>query len=385
MLATQKHRFSLPPGSHYLNCAYMAPLSRRVEAAGIDGLIRRRDPSSLTAPDFFTGADAVRQRFATLVGARDRQRVAVLPAVSYGMAVVARNLPLETGSRVVVAAGQFPSNVYAWRRLCAERGCRLVTVEPPEALDGRAAAWNDRILQAIDASTRLVALPVVHWADGTRFDLERIGIRAREVGAALVIDGTQSVGALTFDLARVRPDALICAGYKWLLGPYGIALGWFGERFDDGVPLEENWINREGSEDFSALVRYREAYQPGAIRFDVGERSDPIRLPMMAAALDEVLEWGVEVIQAYTGSLTAEIAGRARDLGFWSEEPPGRAGHIVGLRAPASTDPGRLARRLEAGRISVSLRGDALRVAPHLYNDLADTEALIEALRDVTA
>jgi selenocysteine lyase/cysteine desulfurase len=105
----------------------------------------------------------------------------------------------------------------------------------------------------------------------------------------------------------------------------------------------------------------------------------------MAAALDEVLEWGVEVIQAYTGSLTAEIAGRARDLGFWSEEPHGRAGHIVGLRAPASTDPGRLARRLEAGRISVSLRGDALRVAPHLYNDLADTEALIEALRDVTA
>jgi selenocysteine lyase/cysteine desulfurase len=381
MLEPQKHRFTLPPGLHYLNCAYMAPLSRRVEAAGSTGLLRRRDPTSVGPEDFFGQADAVRDRFSRLLGSADSGRTAILPAVSYGMAVVARNLPLRRGSRVIVAAGQFPSNVYPWRRLAQEHGATLHTVEAPPWGEGRGRAWNERILEAIDADTALLALPEVHWADGTRFALEPIGVRAREVGAALVIDGTQSVGALPFDLAAIRPDAVVCAGYKWLLGPYGLALGWFGERFDGGTPLEENWINREGSEDFAGLVRYRDGYQPGAVRYDVGERSDPIRLPMMAAALDEILDWGVEDIQEYASRLTAGIASGARDLGFGVEEAPWRAGHLVGLHPPDGADIRRLAGGLAARRVAVSLRGDVLRVAPHLYNDAEDVQALLDALR----
>ena len=64
------------------------------------------------------------------------------------------------------------------------------------------------MLEAIDARTAIVALGHVHWTDGTQFDLEAIGARAREVGAALVVDGTQSVGAMPFDVAR---DPARCA------------------------------------------------------------------------------------------------------------------------------------------------------------------------------
>ena len=114
----------------------------------------------------------------------------------------------------------------------------------------------------------------MHWTDGTRFDLAAIGARAREVGAALVVDGTQSVGALPFDVQQLRPDALVCATYKWLMGPYSLGFAYLGPRFDDGEPLEETWIGRRGSENFKELVDYQDDYQPGALRYDVGERSN---------------------------------------------------------------------------------------------------------------
>ena len=110
----------------------------------------------------------------------------------------------------------------------------------------------------------MLAIGHVHWADGTRFDLPRLAARAREVGAWVVIDGTQSVGALDFPFDEVRPDAVMCAAYKWLMGPYGIALGWFGDVLQDGEPIEETWAGRRGSEDFRGLVDYTDAYGPAA-------------------------------------------------------------------------------------------------------------------------
>ena len=100
------------------------------------------------------------------------------------------------------------------------------------------------------------------------------------MGARFVIDGTQSVGALPFDVGHTRPDAVACAGYKWLTGPYSVGTAWYGPAFDGGTPIEENWITRAGSDRFNELVNYRDDYRPGAIRYDVSERSNFILLPM---------------------------------------------------------------------------------------------------------
>lgn len=384
MLSCKKDLFSLPENLHYLNCAYMGPLSRRVEEAGIAGIRRKGDPAQIRSADFFTDADRARGLFARLVNAPDPRRIAIIPAVSYGIATVARNTPWERGQNVVVAGEQFPSNVYAWRRLCREHGVELRTVAPPDGHPQRGREWNARLLEAIDSRTAVVALGHVHWADGARFDLERIGERAREQGAALIVDGTQSVGALPFDVQRIQPDALVCAGYKWLLGPYSIGLAYFGPRYDDGVPLEESWLGREGSEDFRGLVSYRDEYQPGAIRYDVGERSNFILLPMLIAALEQLLEWGVAEIQAYCAQLTRELVAEARTLGFGVQADDERGAHLFGLRAPPGTDIARVQALLAERNVVAALRGDALRIAPNLYNDAADIDALREVLRALT-
>ncbi len=380
LLTCQKERFSLPEGMHYLNCAYMSPLSKRVEEAGIEGVRRKRVPAMISPEDFFTESDGARERFARLIHAPDPGRIAIIPAVSYGLAIAAKNVAARPGQNVVVSGEQFPSNVYPWRALCRERGLELRTIGAPERRQGRGREWNARILEAIDRDTAVVALPHVHWTDGTLFDLERIGERAREVGAALIVDGTQSIGALPFDAERIRPDALICAAYKWLLGPYSVGFAYFGPRFDGGVPLEETWIGREGSEDFQGLVNYREEYRADASRFDVGERSNFALMPMAVAALDQLLAWTVPAIQAYCRELTPDLLERAEAAGFTVEEEAWRASHLFGLRAPEGVELRRIADALKKRGVFVSLRGSSIRVSPHVYNDAADVDALAEVL-----
>ena len=379
-LTCQKHRFSLPEDIHYLNCAYMSPLSHKVEAAGVEGVKRKSIPTQITPADFFEESARARNLFAQLVNASP-EHIALVPSVSYGMATVAKNIDVKRGQRVVTSAEQFPSNMYVWRRM-RDEGADLRVVAPPEGMP-RCQGWNEKLLEVIDETTALVALPHVHWADGTRFDLETIGARAKEVGAALIVDGTQSLGALPFDVEKVQPDALIAGSYKTLMGPYGLGFAYYGERFIEGTPLEETWIARRGSEDFSRLVDYQNEYAAGAVRFDVGERSNPVLLPMLVAALEELLERRPERVQAYCADLFREPIQTLCAHGYRVEDETSSSRHLFGVRLPQEVDLETLRETLEARRVYVSVRGDAVRVAPNIYNDEADAAALVEVLTAV--
>ena len=362
----------------------MAPVSDSVAAAAHQAVARLRVPSTLQPTDFFEQSTNVRGLFARLIGAGDPNRIAIVPSVSYGIATLARNTPVRSGESVVILHEQFPSNIYSWKRVCESVGAELRAVAAPTAIGTtRGSAWNTALLDAIDATTAVVAIPELHWTDGTRFDLEKIGERARGCGARFILDGTQSVGALPFSIARAQPDAVVCAGYKWLTGPYSIGLAYFGPAYDDGIPLEENWITRLGSEDFSGLVRNSEEYHPGAIRYDVGERSNFILLPMLEAGLTQVVGWGPQAIQDHCREISAEAVAQLRRLGCWVEAEDHRAAHLFGVRLPEGFDVHVLQRALDERRVSVSVRGSAIRVSPHVYNVAADLAALVDAVRAV--
>lgn len=372
----QKELFRLPDNQHYLNCSYLSPLLHSVEEAGINGVRRKRHPWNVKPDDFFEDSGTARQEFAKLIHAEDPQQIALIPAVSYGMATVAKNLPHKKGGEIIVAGEQFPSNIYPWMRFCKDHDYTLKIVAPPEGEVKRGEKWNQRILESISGDTILVALGSVHWTDGTRFDLEKIGKLARKNDALFVIDGTQSVGALPFDVAKIQPDALICAGYKWLMGPYGIALGYFGQRLLNGTPLEEGWIVRKNSENFGGLVEYQQEYQPGALRFDMGERSNFINVPMMAEALKQVNEWTPEAIQTYCQNLCSSTIQELREHSFQIEEEEWRGHHLFGIRLPANVSMGKLSQKLKEKNLHVSVRGSAVRVSPHVYNNEKDIGVL---------
>jgi selenocysteine lyase/cysteine desulfurase len=380
-LTCQRNAFSLPHEYHYLNCAYMGPLPTVAERAGVAALRLKRCPTDIVPPTAFWDSDRLRVLFSDLVNAGDPARIAIHPGVSYGVATAARNVDVAPGQNVVLTHEQFPGNVYSWRRLAAESGAEIRTVRPPDGAR-RGEAWNQRLLEAVDSATAVVAVPHVHWTDGTRFDLVALGRRCREVGAALIVDGTQSVGALPFDVREIQPDALICATYKWLLGPYSLGLSYFGSRFDDGVPLEETWIARDRSDDFQNLVDYQDEYQPGAVRYDVAERSNFFLAPIATVSLELVSSWGAARIQDYCRRLTVGLLAEAVELGFAVEDEAWRGAHLFGLRMPEGIDLAGLKNALARRGVHASLRGTALRLSPNVYNDEADVEALLEGLRE---
>ena len=383
LLSCQKDRFQLDPNITYLNGAYMSPLLKSVEEAGIVGLRKKRTPSQLGHQEFFEDVDDVRRLFANLIHAADYQRIAVIPSVSYGMAIVAKNLLLSPGDNLVVVGEQFPSNVYCWQKLAAQREVELKTVVAPDTHENRGQQWNGRLQEAINERTKLVAVAHFHWSDGTRFDLKALRQRTREVGSWLVIDGTQSVGAFPLDIQEIQPDALICAAYKWLMGPYGTTLAYLGEAFDEGEPLDEGWCNRFASENFANLVNYQPRYQPGALRYDMGERSNFVSIPMMGQALREITEWGVENIQTYCQTLVDPFIESLSDTDYRFEAPAYRGNHLFGMRLPQHVRLEELQKSLQEAKISVSVRGNAVRISPHVYNESADLERLSVCLRDV--
>jgi len=161
-------------------------------------------------------------------------------------------------------------------------------------------------------------------------------------------------------------------------------VAWIGPRYESAEPLEETWIGRAGSDDFQGLVNYRDDYQPGSARFDVGERSNFILTPMLVAALEFVLELGPGRIQDYCRNLVSGALDEVGSMGFGVENEDWRASHLFGIRTPAGLDLRALQARLQQAGISASLRGSALRLSPHVYNDEADIEALMRVLRDTT-
>ncbi|MEO5976674.1 MAG: aminotransferase class V-fold PLP-dependent enzyme [Chryseolinea sp.] len=357
----------------------MSPLMKDVEKIGVKSLRQRRDPSSILPSDFFNQSNQLREDFASLINAPDPSRIVIIPSASYGLSTAAQNIRAGKGDNIIVAAEQFPSNYYPWQRMSMDTGAKVKSIGPPEDGIERGKKWNEKILEAIDTTTKVVAIGNVHWADGTLFQLSEIRKRTREVGALLIVDGTQSIGALPFDLQQIQPDALVCAGYKWLFGPYSIGLAYFGEYFSDGRPIEESWMNRLYSENFSALLNYQPEYQPGALRYEVGEHSNFNLVPMLLKSIQQLKKWGVANIQSYCKEITSWAIHDLMEKGYWIESEEYRCSHLFGVRLNGR-DIQKLKVELLKNKVFVSFRGNAIRVSPNVYNTPRDLAKFVKIM-----
>ena len=378
MIPCQRHLFDIPDDVAYLNCAYMSPLMKPALEAGTVGLARKAHPWELTPDKFFTGADEFRATAAQVLDC-PADCIAIVPSASYGIATAARNLPVKKGQSILVLEEQFPSNYYPWKRRAEETGAPLKIVAWPAEND-----WTAAVLDSLTSDVAIAALPNVQWTSGGRLDLVRIGAACRKLGTALVLDLSQSLGALPFSVGEVRPDFAVAASYKWLLGPYSVGLLYVGPKWQGGLPLEENWIQRANARDFSSLILYTEDYDAGARRFDMGERANFALLPAAVRAMKQLQEWRVAEISDTAGALTRHLAEAAADLGFSAPPEPLRAPHYLSLRRQASI-PKELPEMLAREKVFVSVRGSSIRVTPHVYNTVDEGDRLIACLRRFAA
>jgi selenocysteine lyase/cysteine desulfurase len=173
-------------------------------------------------------------------------------------------------------------------------------------------------------------------------------------------------------------------GYKWLLGPFGVGYLYVAAEHRDGEPVEQNWINRAGSQDFARLVDYRDDYQPGARRFDVGERTKFELVPMAIAALEQIAAWGVATVADRLATITGTIAERASRWGLNPTPAAQRGPHLLGLDLPDDIRDSVLPALAAAG-CYVALRGRALRISPHLHVTDHDIDRLLQALHEAVS
>lgn len=378
LLNSQRHLFDIPAEITYFNCAYNSPLLNESKAKLQHGVDSKSHPWERTPKSFFDDAEKIRQLSANLF-CGDSDGFAVIPAASYGISTAARAIEprLQTGDKILVIAEEFPSNVLPWRRIAQETGAEIITVPYPE--DGN---WTGSILNFIAGSVKVVAVSTCHWTNGAYIDLAPIAKACRDNNTYLVVDATQTLGAMPFSMESIQPDFLVAAGYKWLLCPYGFSLLYVSERCRNSRPLEETWLARENAENFAALVNYSDTYMPGARRFDVGEKCTPTILPGAVAALEQIKEWGVQNISDSLSKINETIALGLLQLGFFLPKESLRCPHMFGALLPEHYK-GNLVSELSSRSIYISQRGNSLRFAPHLHVNKNDIARLLETLEEL--
>lgn len=355
--------FELPDGVTYLDTAAQGPRLRSVLGAGQEALAATCAPWRLEADATEANVERLRALAAGWFDG-DPDGLALVPSAAHGLAIAARNVPLPRGGAVLVLDGQFPSNLLAWQQRCSEVGGRIVVAHRKPGED-----WTAAVLDALQshADIEIAALPQAHWHDGALLDLDRIAPQVHAAGAALVLDLSQSLGALPVDLARWQPDFVVAVGYKWLLGAFGLAWLWAAPRWrDTGQPIEYPWVARDAAAVWRFDADAPPPYRAGARRFDAGGVIDPMRVAMAEAGLLQLREWGADGVLAGLQRRTRALDEALDAAGLATWGTAGHAPHLAGVRPPAERLDA-VATALRTAGIICTRRHGVLRIAPHLH------------------
>ncbi|WP_421988620.1 aminotransferase class V-fold PLP-dependent enzyme [Roseococcus sp.] len=385
MLASQRHLFDIPRDVAYLNAAAWSPLPLAVQEAGRMGVGRKTHPWDLDAALPGRVIERARAAAAALIGA-EAEDVAVIPSISYGVAVAGKIFAPPAGSRVLVFEDDHSSPVLEWLARAPAQGFTVETVRRPG--DGDWTAAVEEAIARPGAPLSIASISNLHWADGTVLDMDRIAAALKAKGAALLIDATHGAGMMELDVTRIDPDFLIFPTYKWVLGPYGRAFLYIAKRHQDGVPLEQTGFGRKGVLNDRTPYLSDLSYAPTARRFDMGERDHFVGLEMAAVGLELMASWGHAAIAERCGMLTARLEEGLAAAGAILPRRALRAPHVLSVSFPKGMPAG-FVEALAAEKAFAAPRLGCLRISPHVYNDEEDVDRFVAAygrcLRGVAA
>jgi len=368
----------------YLAMAAQGPLPRAAVKALEASLEWKRRPYCIEESFYFDLPARVRGLLAQLTGAAPEE-IGLTTGASTGLIGIAGALDWEPGDEILVARGEFPAQVCTWAPLAAARGVVLRFVSPRERFP-RAQDFLDQL----SPRTRLVSASLVRFDDGSLLDVPALAAGLAGTRCRLLLDVTQACGALPLDLRGLGADFAVCAAYKWLLGPYGTGFVWARrEHTERMAPAPFFWMAASSERDFHDLAfdpdaSGRYAWQPpaGARRWDVAETASFFHLSALAASLEFVLRAGPSTVRDHNRALLCALEERLpadRCVLASPRNPDARGPYLcIAARSPEATVS--LYRRLREQKIYVSLRNQALRVAPYLYNTEEDIERLLRAI-----
>ena len=373
---SMRAQFQLAEGLTYLNHAAVSPLPipcrKRMEAY-VEELAQF---GAARYPDLPFGVLRLARNLGSrLINARPDQ-IFIVRSTTQGLAVAATGIPFAGGDNVVLVDGEFPANIRPWLPL-RKRGVEVRFV--PQR-DGRVLI--DDLAEAVDTRTRALSISFVQYASGFRADLGAIAQLCREHDTLFVVDAIQGLGVLPLDVRAMGIDFLSADSHKWMLGPEGVGIGYASDRALDRIDQAvQGWFSVAKPFDFEDMdqpLRDNAArYEEGAYNF--------VGISGMVGSLDLLTSIGTDALEKRLLELTDELHHGLEGIGWTVLSPRDRDSEKSGILKTTrkGLDMAALERTLADRGVFVSVRGGALRVAPHGYNNLEDLQRLLAALAEL--
>jgi selenocysteine lyase/cysteine desulfurase len=360
----------------YLNLAGQSPLPRVSIRAVQAALEAKKFPHHKTDSTYFEVPNRIRECLAKLIGSKPEE-VALTSGASAGAAAVAYALTWKPGDEVIAAKGEFPLQYTVWKPMEEREGVKVKIVAPRDRF-----ITADDLIAAMTPRTRVVSVSLVRYDDGSLLDAPRVAAACHVQGALLLLDVSQCCGAMRMDVQQLGADFLVCAGYKWLLGPFGTGFFWIkSEHIASVRPGPFYWMAVQGSDNFSALNFDDPKPAPNAKRWDAPEWASYFNFNL--AALDTSVElvsrMGPERVAAHNRKLIDFMFERLPKDRCIPASPLDAAqrGPYGCFSARSREKTAELYERLRKENVIVSLREGNIRVSPHLYNTERDIDRLI--------
>jgi len=355
----------------YLDHAAVAPLSGPA-ANFLAGWCREAAQDGATPyRRWMQQLEETRRSAARMIGA-DPAEVALVRNTTEGIGLVAEGFPWQEGDNVVLRDDEFPSNVYPWMNL-ADRG-----VETRRVPTHGGRLDLDRLAEACDRRTRIVALSWVAYANGWRHDVGRLARLAHDHGALLFLDAIQALGVFPLDVKQTGVDFLAADGHKWLLGPEGAGVFYTRhEHLDRLRPLGVGWNSVVHSHDFDHIEL---VLKPSAERYEGGSPNTAGFLAL-GESLKLLMEFGVPAIADRLLELTDLACADLERIGatILSDRSGEHRSGIVAFELPGR-DPKQVQAECLKRGVVLSCRSGRLRISPHAYNDRSDIARLVDAI-----
>ncbi len=356
----------------YFDHAAVAPISgpaRRAVEKWADEAALRGD---VAWPGWDSQVENTRDLAARLLRAQ-REEIALVHNTTEGVSLVAEGYPWRRGDNVVTLANEFPSNQYPWLNL-ADRG---VEVRRLPVDDGRVEL--DRIAAACDERTRIVAVSWIGYASGWRNDVDQLAAMVHDRGALLFLDAIQGLGVFPLDLSRTPVDFLAADGHKWMLAPEGAGILFVRRKHLDRLRATGvGWHSVAHAHDFT---RIELVLKDSAARFEGGS-ANAVGLIALGASLRLLERFGQTALSQGVVEVTDLACRRLAEIGavVVSDRSAEHCSGIVSFETPGQ-DPQAVRRRCLQRKVVLSCRAGRLRISPHAYNNAADVERLVEAIR----
>jgi len=363
----------------YLNLAGQAPMPRVTIRAVQAAIEAKKYPHHQSDSAYFEVPNRIRAAIAQLIGGKPEE-IAITTGASNGMAAVAYGLPWNPGDEVITSKGEFPLQYTAWKPMEEREGLKLKIVTPRERFISA-----DDLLAAMTPKTKLVSASLVRFDDGSLLDAARVAAVCHAQGALLLLDVSQCCGAMPLNVAQLGADFMVCAGYKWLLGPFGTGFFWAkSELITKLRPGPFYWMAVAGSHNFSSLSFEDPKPAPAANRWDTAESASYFNFNLVAmdVSADFVVRLGPETVAAHNRRLIElmyERLPKDRCIPASPLETDRRGPYgCFAARTPEKTVA--LYQKLRKENVIVALREGNIRVAPHLYNTERDIDRLISVI-----